>query len=146
MEHNHKFEHLCGLLLELLIEQGEVTITMQAKADVQIIVSNSGGGGGPIVIDANGIPASADAGVAYNGAFKASGGSGSGYTWANTSQSVAPPAVSGFPTGLTLNADGTVTGTVDASVPDQTAFEAEATVTDSTGASASQRVRSFGNR
>jgi len=125
------------------IEPIEVHITMQISANVLILVSNPSN----LVIDASGVPATATVGVPYTGAFAASGGVAP-YTWTDTSssESVVAPAVSGFPTGLTLNSDGTVTGTPAASIADQTTFKAQATVTDSTGASVLAKVKSFVNK
>lgn len=143
MKDEKQFEQLLKLLLELR-KQERIHITMQAKVDVQIVISNPGGG--PLVIDATGVPGTGVAGQPYNGLFKVSGGQGP-YSWSDTSsnETVTPPAVVGFPTGTTLNSDGSVTGTPATSIADGTAFEAEATVTDANGQTASVKAR-FGNR
>lgn len=100
-------------------------ITIKVMADVQVNISITvAPATTPLTVDASGVPSSAQVGVAYSGVIKASGGV-SPYTFTLTSGSL--------PDGLTLNVDGTITGTPGTAGT----FTATIDVVDSAGASAS---------
>jgi hypothetical protein len=72
-------------------------ITMKVPFSFSIVVA----AGAPLAVDVSGVPTSATVGVAYSGVIKASGGTPP-YTF-----TLASP----LPDGLTLNPDGTISGT-----------------------------------
>jgi len=72
-------------------------------ADVQVSITiNVAPAATPLTVDATGVPSNAQVGVPYSGAIKATGGVPP-YTFTDTGKTL--------PVGLTLNADGTITGT-----------------------------------
>jgi Putative Ig domain len=110
-----------------------ITIMATATVDLSILVSPAAE---QIVIDASGVPDTAEVGVAYSGVLEASGGV-SPYTWAVTAGSL--------PDGLTLDPNaGTITGTPAADSVGDDSFSV--TATDSSGASASLKVKTPANR
>jgi Putative Ig domain len=116
-------------LVKLLEKNGGIKVSLSAQVDIGIVVSG-GGGGGQLVIDASGVPNKAQVGVAYNGLLKVTGGQAP-YNFSIASGSL--------PDGLTLNADGSITGVPGTAA----AFDAIVNVVDSSPLSplrASQRV------
>lgn len=111
-------------LKSFLRKREKVEIVAQVIADITISVSPAAT---PLTVDASGVPSTAQVGVPYSGALKASGGT-SPYSFAVTSGAL--------PDGLTLNADGTITGTPGTSG----SFTAEITVTDSAVVQATAKI------
>lgn len=130
-------EHLLKILetlLECLYRRGEkeeITIMADVLVDIKIEVNPAGV---PLAVDATGVPTTATVGVGYNGVLVASGGVPP-YTFTDVSASQIPPTV-GFPAGVALNADGTITGTPGTAGN----FDAVVDVADSAGAVASARL------
>jgi Putative Ig domain len=90
-------------LAELIIARaqrgGKVFIMADVQVSIQITVNPASA---PLTVDASGVPSTATVGVPFSGAIKASGGTAP-YTFTETGGAL--------PDGLTLNADGTITGT-----------------------------------
>jgi len=105
-------------------ERKGILIMADVLVDIKITVSPAVA---PLTVDASGVPSTATVGIAYSGALKASGGVAP-YSFAISSGSL--------PDGLTLNADGTITGTPGTAGN----FDAEIDVKDSAGASAAVRA------
>jgi|SRR5271165_2533393 len=98
-------------------------------ADVQVSITiNVAPAANPLTVDASGVPASATVGTAYSGVIKASGGVPP-YTFADTGKALPP--------GLTLNADGTITGTPTTAGTFADAID----VTDAAGATAAVKTK-----
>lgn len=115
---------LIEYLKSFLRKREKVEIVAQIIADITISVAPAAT---PLAVDASGVPSTAQVGVPYNGALKASGGTAP-YTFAVTSGAL--------PDGLTLNADGTITGTPG----NAGSFTAEITVTDSAIVQATAKI------
>jgi hypothetical protein len=109
----------------------EVNIMAEVTVDIDITVSPAAAA---LAVDASGVPDTAEVGVAYSGVLVASGGQPP-YTFTDVSASQTPPG--SFPTGVQLNADGTITGTPTAAGD----FAATVDVSDSAGASVTASVR-----
>ena len=95
------------------------------QVDIKITETNPTPPPPPLTVDATGVPATATTGVPFSGTLKISGG---------TPPYAVASASGTLPTGLTLGADGSITGTPDGSdVPVGTSvdFLDSITVTDS---------------
>ena len=97
-------------------------------ADIKVSITiNVAPAAAPLSVDASGVPATAQVGVAYSGKIVASGGTPP-YTFTDTGNALPP--------GLALNADGTITGTPTAAGSDVDTID----VTDSAGATAAVKT------
>ena len=130
---------LAEWLIELLKKQGEVEIMADVLVDVKISVAPGEPPPEPLAVDASGVPAAATVGIPYSGKLVASGGSGN-YSFSDVSAQQTPPGT-GLPSGVVLNADGTISGTPTVAGD----FDATFDVSDGTAA-ASARVRVAANR
>lgn len=117
-------EILTNFLGHLRREHIKVDIMADVSVNIEIVVSQPSQ---PLTVDISGVPATAVEGTAYSGVIKALGGTPP-YTFNLTSGA--------FPDGLTLNADGTITGTPTTAGD----FNATVDVADSAGAVVSAKV------
>lgn len=99
---------------------------MDIQANITITIT-----GAPLVVDVSGVPATDQVGVPYSGAIKATGGVPP-YTFTITSGALPP--------GLSLNPDGTITGTPTIAG----VYTATIDVADNAGATARITVKSPG--
>lgn len=81
-----------------------ITIMATVQVDIKITETNPPPPPPPLAVDASGVPATATTGVSFSGVIKASGGTPP-YSFV--------PASGSLPSGLVLNADGTIVGIPD---------------------------------
>lgn len=112
--------------------RGKLDINVEIQANVNITISDATL---PLKVDASGVPRTGTNGAAYNGLLLVSGGVPPYKITLDPTNADGTASV--LPDGLTLNGDGTITGTPTKSG----AFEATIDVTDSALAQVKTRLR-----